>query len=87
MAKEVRGPLEQMLSVVLPSFVPNRPTPPPRSRSLISTTSLLRGTWLRNAALRPASVIRNIDITSTAFEAYLRRIGVEAPWPSYHRRS
>jgi integrase/recombinase XerD len=75
MAKEVRGPVEQMLSVVLPSFEPNgrRHHPQPFAEILPGFFEYL----VDERGLRPASVLgyrHHLD----RFEAYLRRIGIES---------
>jgi integrase/recombinase XerD len=75
MAKEIRGPIEQMLSVVVPGFVPTgRPHhPQPFADSTPSFFEYL----VEERGLRPASVYQyrhHLD----RFEAYLRRIGVES---------
>jgi integrase/recombinase XerD len=75
MAKEVRGPVEQMLSVVLPSFEPSgRPHhPQPFGDVLPGFFEYL----VEERGLRPASVLgyrHHLD----RFEAYLRRIGLES---------
>ncbi len=72
MAKEVRGPVEQMLSVVLPSFEPSGRShhPQPFADALPGFFEYLVG----ERGLRPASVLgyrHHLD----RFEAYLRRIG------------
>jgi site-specific recombinase XerD len=73
MAKEVRGPVEQMLSVVLPGFEPTgRPHHPvPFADAVPGFFDYL----VEERGLRPASVLgyrHHLD----RFEAYLRRIGV-----------
>jgi site-specific recombinase XerD len=73
MGKEVRGPVEQMLSVVLPGFEPTgRPHhAQPFAEVLPGFFDYLVG----ERGLRPASVLQyrhHLD----RFEAYLRRIGV-----------
>lgn len=75
MAKEVRGPVEQMLSVALPSFEPSgRPHhPQPFGEVLPGFFEYL----VEERGLRPASVLgyhHHLD----RFEAYLRRIGIES---------
>jgi integrase/recombinase XerD len=75
MAKEVRGPVEQMLSVVLPSFEPSgRPhRPQPFGEVLPAFFEYL----VEERGLRPGTVLgyrHHLD----RFEAYLRRIGLES---------
>jgi integrase/recombinase XerD len=75
MAKEVRGPVEQMLSVALPSFEPSgRPHhPQPFGEVLPGFFEYL----VEERGLRAASVLgyrHHLD----RFEAYLRRIGLES---------
>lgn len=75
MAKEVRGPVEQMLSVVLRGFDPSgRPQHP------LPFTDAVPGFFgylVEERGLRPASVLgyrHHLD----RFQAYLRRIGVRS---------
>ncbi|HYV00843.1 MAG TPA: site-specific integrase, partial [Actinomycetota bacterium] len=73
MAKEVRGPVEQMLSVVLPGFEPTgrRHHPQPFADVVPGFFEYL----IEERGLRAASVLgyrHHLD----RFEAYLRRIGV-----------
>jgi site-specific recombinase XerD len=75
MAKEVRGPVEQMLSVVLPGFEPTgrgrRPQP------FADTVPGFFGYLDEERGLRPASIYQyrhHLD----RFEAYLARIGVRS---------
>jgi integrase/recombinase XerD len=75
MAKEVRGPVEQMLSVALSSFAPRgRPHhPQPFADVLPGFFAYL----VEERGLRPASVLgyrHHLD----RFEAYLRRIRIES---------
>ena len=73
MAKEVRGPVEQMLSVVLPGFEPSGR--PHRARPFADVAPGFFGYLVEERGLRPASVLgyrHHLD----RFEAYLRRIGV-----------
>jgi integrase/recombinase XerD len=75
MAKEVRGPVEQMLSVVLPGFEPTgrRPHPQPFADAVPGFFGYLDN----ERGLRPASVYQyrhHLD----RFEAYLARIGVRS---------
>jgi site-specific recombinase XerD len=75
MAKEVRGPVEQMLTVVVPSFEPSgRPHhPQPFADALPGFFEYL----VEERGLRPASVLgyrHHLD----RFEDYLRRIGVKS---------
>jgi site-specific recombinase XerD len=75
MAKEVRGPVEQMLSVVLPTFQPSgRPHhPQPFADILPGFFEYL----VEERGLRPASVLgyrHHLD----RFEGYLRRIGIKS---------
>jgi len=75
MAKEVRGPVEQMLSVVLPGFEPTgRPHhPQPFADVLPGFFDYL----VDERGLRPASLLgyrHHLD----RFEAYLRRIGIRS---------
>ena len=75
MAKEVRGPVEQMLSVVLPGFEPagRRHHPQP----FAGTVPGFFGYLDEERGLRPASIYQyrhHLD----RFEAYLARIGVRS---------
>jgi len=75
MAKEVRGPVEQMLSVVLPSFEPTgrRYHPQPFADAVPGFFDYLDN----ERGLRPASIYQyrhHLD----RFEAYLARIGVQS---------
>lgn len=75
MAKEVRGPLEQMLSVVLPGFVPTGR--PHRAQPFADAVPGFFGYLVEERGLRPASLLgyrHHLD----RFEAYLRRIGVKS---------
>lgn len=75
MAKEVRGPVEQMLSVVLPGFEPTgrRHHPQPFADTVPGFFDYLD----EERGLRPASIYQyrhHLD----RFEAYLARIGVRS---------
>jgi len=73
MAKEVRGPVEQMLSLVLPGFRGLWPTAP--RPALRHEVPGFFHYLIEERGLRPASVLgyrHHLD----RFEAYLRRIGV-----------
>ena len=75
MAKEVRGPIEQMLSVVLPGFEPTgrHPHPQPFAEAVPSFFGYL----VEERGLRPASICQyrhHLD----RFESYLVRIGVRS---------
>ena len=75
MAKEIRGPIEQMLSVVVPGFVPTGR--PHHSQPFADPTPRFFEYLVEERGLRPASVVQyrhHLD----CFEAYLRRIGVES---------
>ena len=75
MAKEVRGPLEQMLSVVLPGFEPSG-----RPHHALPFAEVVPGFFdylVEERGLRPASVL-GYHHHLERFEAYLRRIGVES---------
>lgn len=75
MAKEVRGPVEQMLSVVVPDFEGSGR--PQHAQPFINEVPGLFGYLVEERGLRPASVLgyrHHLD----RFEAYLRRIGVES---------
>ena len=75
MAKEVRGPVEQMLSVVLPGFEPTGR--PHHAQPFADVTPRFFDYLVEERGLRPASVLsyrHHLD----RFEAYLRRIGVES---------
>ncbi len=75
MAKEVRGPVEQMLSVVLPGFEPSgRPHHPQPFAEVVPG---FFGYLVEERGLRPASVL-GYRHHLERFEAYLRRIGVES---------
>ena len=75
MAKEVRGPVEQMLSVVLAGFEPaGRPH---HAQPFADDVPGFFDYLVQERGLRPASVLgyhHHLD----RFEAYLRRIGVES---------
>lgn len=75
MAKEVRGPVEQMLAVVLPSFEPSgrRHHPQPFADVVPDFFEYL----VEERGLRPASVLgyrHHLD----RFEGYLQRIGIKS---------
>lgn len=72
MAKEVRGPVEQMLSVVVPGFEPSgrRPVPQPFADAVPGFFDYL----VDERGLRPASV-RHYRHHLRSFEAYLDSIG------------
>ncbi len=73
MAKEVRGPVEQMLSVVLAGFEPSGR--PRHAQPFADAVPGFFGYLVEERGLRPASVLayrHHLD----RFEAYLRRIGV-----------
>jgi site-specific recombinase XerD len=74
-AKEIRGPIEQMLSVVLPAFEgsgrPHHPLP------FADVAPGFFGYLVDERGLRPASV-RSYRHHLDRFESYLRRIGVES---------
>ena len=75
MAKEVRGPVEQMLSVVLPGFEPSGR--PQHKQPFIDAVPGFFDYLVQERGLRPASVMayrHHLD----RFEAYLSRIGVES---------
>lgn len=75
MAKEVRGPVEQMLSVVLPGFEPSG-----RRHHAQPFAEVVPGFFdylVEERGLRPASVL-GYHHHLERFEAYLRRIGVES---------
>ena len=75
MAKEVRGPVEQMLSVVLPGFEPSG-----RRHHTQPFVDIVPGFFdylVEERGLRPASVLsyrHHLD----RFEAYLRRVDVQS---------
>lgn len=75
MAKEVRGPVEQMLSVVLPGFeLSGRPR---HVQPFAAAVPGFFGYLVEERGLRPASLLayrHHLD----RFEAYLSRIGVES---------
>lgn len=74
MAKEVRGPVEQMLSVVLAGFEPSGRAH--HGRPFADVVPKFFDYLVEERGLRPASVLsyrHHLD----RFEAYLRRIGVE----------
>ena len=75
MAKEVRGPVEQMLSVVLPGFEPagRRHHAQPFAEVVPGFFDYL----VEERGLRPASVL-GYHHHLERFEAYLQRIGVES---------
>jgi integrase/recombinase XerD len=70
-AREVRGPLEQMLGVVVPGFVSDRHRPWPFAAELPGFFEYLEG----ERGLRPASIAGYRHHLSR-LEAYLARIGV-----------
>jgi len=75
MSKEVRGPVEQMLSVVLPGFEPSGR--PHYAQPFVDVVPGFFDYLVEERGLRPASVLgyrHHLD----RFEAYLRRIGVES---------
>jgi integrase/recombinase XerD len=75
MTKEVRGPVEQMLSVVLPGFEPSGR--PRQAQPFGDVVPGFFGYLVDERGLRPASVLgyrHHLD----RFEAYLGRIGVES---------
>lgn len=75
MAKEVRGPVEQMLSVVLSGFEPTGR--PHHAQPFADVAPRFFDYLVEERGLRPASVLgyrHHLD----RFEAYLRRIGVES---------
>lgn len=74
MAKEVRGPVEQMLSVVLPGF--ERSGRPHLDLPFVDAVPGFFAYLVDERGLRPASVLsyrHHLD----RFEAYLRRVGVK----------
>ena len=75
MAKEVRGPVEQMLSVVLPGFEPSGR--PHHAQPFAEVVPGFFGYLVEERGLRPASVL-GYRHHLERFEAYLRRIGVES---------
>ncbi len=75
MAKEVRGPVEQMLLVVVPGFEPTGR--PHHTQPFADVAPRFFDYLVEERGLRPASVLgyrHHLD----RFEAYLRRIGVES---------
>jgi integrase/recombinase XerD len=75
MAKEVRGPVEQMLSVVLPGFEPSGR--PHHAQPFAEAVPGFFDYLVQERGLRPASVL-GYHHHLERFEAYLRRIGVES---------
>jgi len=73
MSKEVRGPVEQLLSVVLPGFEPSGR--PHYSQPFVDVAPCFFDYLVEERGLRPASV-RHYRHHLDRFEAYLRRIGV-----------
>jgi site-specific recombinase XerD len=73
MAKEVRGPVEQMLSVVVPGF--ERTGRPHYGQPFVDVVPGFFDHLVEERGLRPASVIL-YHHHLRCFEAYLRRIGV-----------
>lgn len=73
MAKEVRGPIEQMLAVVLPGFEPTGR--PHHTRPFADVAPGFFDYLVEERGLRPASV-RGYRHHLDRFAAYLRRIGV-----------
>jgi site-specific recombinase XerD len=77
MAKEVRGPVEQMLSVVLPGFEPSGR--PHHAQPFVDVVPGFLDYLVSERGLRPASV-RAYRHHLDRFQAYLQRIGVESIW-------
>jgi site-specific recombinase XerD len=75
MAKEVRGPVEQMLSVVLPDFEPSGR--PHHAQPFVDVVPGFFDYLVSERGLRPASV-RAYRHHLDRFEAYLQRIGVDS---------
>ncbi|MGH9007954.1 MAG: site-specific integrase [Acidimicrobiales bacterium] len=75
MAKEVRGPVEQMLSAVLPGFEPSGR--PHHAQPFADVAPGFFAYLVEERGLRPASVVSYRHYLDR-FEAYLRRIGVES---------
>jgi integrase/recombinase XerD len=75
MAKEVRGPVEQFLSVALPDSEPSGR--PHRTQPLVEAAPGFFDYLVEERGLRPASV-RAYRHHLDRFEAYLRRIGVDS---------
>jgi integrase/recombinase XerD len=75
MAKEVRGPIEQLLSVVVTGFEPTGR--PHHTRPFAAVVPGFFDYLLEERGLRPASV-RGYRHHLVCFEAYLQRIGVES---------
>lgn len=75
MAKEVRGPVEQMLAVVLPGFEPSGR--PHHAQPFAEVVPGFFDYLVEERGLRPASVL-GYHHHLERFEAYLRRIGVES---------
>jgi integrase/recombinase XerD len=73
MAKEVRGPVEQMLAVVLPGFEPTGR--PHHARPFADVVPGFFDYLVEERGLRPASVL-GYRHHLERFEAYLRRVGV-----------
>jgi Site-specific recombinase XerD len=72
MAKEVRGPVEQMLAVVLPGFEPSGR--PHHTRPFADVVPCFFDYLVEERGLRPASVL-GYRHHLERFETYLRRIG------------
>ncbi len=75
MEKEVRGPIEQMLSVVLPGFEPTGRSPHPQP--FVDVVPGFFDYLVEERGLRPASIYgyrHHLD----RFEAYLARIGLQS---------
>jgi integrase/recombinase XerD len=75
MAKEVRGPVEQMLSVVLPGFEPSGR--PHHAQPFVDVVPGFFDYLVDERGLRPPS-LQGYRHHLDRFEAYLRRIGVES---------
>jgi integrase/recombinase XerD len=75
MAKEVRGPVEQLLSVVLAGFTPSGR--PRQGEPFADAVPGFFGYLVHERGLRPASVFGYRHHLGR-FEAYLQRIGVES---------
>ena len=75
MAKEVRGPVEQLLSVVLNGFEPTGR--PHHARPFAAVVPGFFDYLVEERGLRPASLL-GYDHHLDRFEAYLQRIGVES---------
>jgi integrase/recombinase XerD len=72
--KEIRGPVEQMISVVLPDFEPSGR--PHHAQPFVDVAPRFFDYLVEERGLRPAS-LKQYQHHLDRFEAYLRRIGID----------